>query len=90
MKQGTSLHTQLIRIAEDYFGPAASRFVDRLISNHLKKEPAQLGEADLPELIKWASLTCALLTDDPRTLAEFTERLANLQQPALVPEVSKD
>ena len=69
------LYNQVTKVTEDYFGPAASRFIDRLIINHLGKEPEQLTNSDLPELIEWTRVTVSVLSDDKKMLKELTNRL---------------
>ncbi len=70
-----TLYETVIDIAEDYFGPAAPRFVGRLINNHLHKAPEQITTKDLPELVTWSKLTVAMLTDDKDAIEEFSSRL---------------
>src|SRR3954469_19413020 len=73
-----TLYEAVTDIAEDYFGPAARRFVDRLIINHLGKKPGKLTNKDLKDLITWIKLTVGVLTDDPGVVLEFTNRLNQL------------
>ena len=69
------LYEQVTQIAEDYFGPAAPRFIDRLIANHLEKHPSELNTSDLPELIEWTRLTASMLTENKTTVNELVTRL---------------
>lgn len=78
MDTKTGLYQEVTHITEDYFGPAAPRFVDRLIVNHLDKQPKQLRQEDLPELIEWIRLTVSMLTEDNATVSELSERLTLL------------
>lgn len=73
------LYQEVIGIAEDYFGPAASRYIDRLIIGHLGKRPQQLRRKDLPELFSWVKLTVAMVTDESPLIEEFMIRLDKLQ-----------
>lgn len=78
-KQGSMLRDQVIAVAGDYLGPAAPRFIDRLIANHLAKQPGDLSDKDLPELIRWTRLATAMLTDDPKEINDFVQRLRQLR-----------
>ena len=77
-KVNQNLYQQVLVIAEDYFGPAAPRFIDRIINNHFNKSPANLKYSDLPELTEWVRLTLAVLTEHESEVEELTERLSNL------------
>ncbi len=65
-------------IAEDYLGPSAPRFIERLSINHLGKPSEELASGDIDELIKWARLAAAMLTDDSKLVTEFMNRLNKL------------
>lgn len=74
-----ALYPQVVEITEDYLGPASRRFIDRQIANHLNnKDPKDLNEADLDELIDWIKAAIAILTEDKAMIQEFTERLQSL------------
>jgi hypothetical protein len=79
-----SLYQEVIGIAEDYFGPAASRYIDRLIIGHLGKRPQQLRYKDLPELFTWVKLTVAMVTDESPMIEEFMTRLYDLYEADLI------
>ena len=72
---GQTLDREIARIAEDYFGPAAPRFINRITINHLGKEPRQITAQDLPELIRWIKLTVSMMTEETATIDEFIARL---------------
>lgn len=78
MQEEASLYQQVVAISQEYLGPAAERFMRRQIQTHLHKEPEDLRQADLPELISWVRLTFALLTDDMRLITAFSDQLAGL------------
>jgi hypothetical protein len=78
MHTETILYQEVTLIAEDYFGPAAPRFIDRLIINHIGKKPEKLKPGDMPELIEWTRLTASMLTEDKNTVEELAERLEQL------------
>ncbi len=70
-----TLYDEVTKIAEDYFGPVAPRFISRLINNHLGKDPTQLKRKDLVALSSWTKLTVSMITDDEEIVEEFVERL---------------
>ncbi|MBL4693817.1 hypothetical protein JKY72_00410 [Candidatus Gracilibacteria bacterium] len=55
------LTKKVIAITIEDLGPAAERLVLRQIRSHLKKDPADLTVADLPELAKWIELSAGML-----------------------------
>ena len=73
-----TLHAAVVDVAEDYFGPAAPRLVDRLIVNHLGKTPEKLTSKDLEELASWIKLTIATISDEAEVVEEFSARLTGL------------
>lgn len=75
METKTALCQEVYTVAEDYFGPAASRFMDRLIISHLGKKPDKLTPRDMPELIEWTRVTASMLTENQATVDELVERL---------------
>lgn len=78
--QQTTLYKQVIDVTADYLGPAAQRFIDRQIETHLQKQPEQLTKADLTKLVDWIKIVIALLTEDKKTVDNFTEELLRLRK----------
>jgi hypothetical protein len=75
-----TIYDDIISISEDYFGPAAPRFIKRLVANHLNKQPAQVTSKDLPVLINWIQLSMAMVTDETATINEYINRLCELAE----------
>jgi hypothetical protein len=78
MSASPTLYVRVVELASDYLGPAAPRFVDRLIRNHLGKNPEQLAERDIQQLVVWVKLSVSMLTDDTDEIEDFTSRLGYL------------
>lgn len=78
MAQTNSLYSQVVRVSRVYLGPAADRFVDRQVENHLHKPPAALTKRDLLDLIDWIKIAVALLTDDSEIVEEYIGLLYKL------------
>jgi hypothetical protein len=78
MGRGVNLYKQVVDVTSDYLGPAAERFIDRQIQNHLNKEPEALTPHDMPSLIDWLRISVAFLTDDRTVIDELTTRLNRL------------
>ncbi len=78
MEKGTSLYHKVVAITADYLGPAAERFIDRQVQNHLQKDPADLVTADLDTLIDWLRISFAFITNDRSIIDELTSRLTSL------------
>lgn len=72
------LYNNIIDVTEDYLGPAAKRFIDRQIQNHLEKQPDDLQAEDMPTLVDWVRVSVAFLTDDRKLIDELTQRLRGL------------
>ena len=73
-----AVYDQAVRVTEPYLGPAASRFVDRQIRNHLHKEPDQLTEGDLTHLIHWMRLAISVLTADSNVVEEYVNQIEEM------------
>jgi hypothetical protein len=83
-KDSKSVYQRVVQITHIYLGPAADRFIDRQIQNHLHKEPSQLEVGDLNILTDWIRVAVAMLTDDSEIVEEYImqlERIANPPQP---------
>jgi hypothetical protein len=78
VKDGKSLYDRILEVTTDYLGPAAERFIDRQVQNHLQKQPAELQEEDLQKLIDWIRVAVSVLTDDSGLVREYTARLQEL------------
>lgn len=74
----TTLYNEVIRISEEYLGPAAERFMRRQISTHTKKEPETLSRQDIPTLVNWSSIAFALLTSNAKDVEAFSQDLLAL------------
>jgi hypothetical protein len=61
-----------------YLGPAADRFIDRQIQNHLSKEPEELSKEDLSKLIDWIQAAVSFLTEDSEIIEEYISQLGKL------------
>jgi uncharacterized protein YegL len=73
-----ALYEKVVKVSDVYLGPAADRFITRQITNHLRKQPEQLTEADLTKLIDWIRLTVSLITEDEDIVDEYVSQLEKL------------
>jgi len=73
-----SLYQQIVQITHTYLGPAADRFIDRQVQNHLHKAPEKLQTSDLEQLIDWIRVAVSLLTDDADIVEEYIVQLRGL------------
>jgi hypothetical protein len=76
----TNLYQQVVKVTQDYLGPAAERFVTRQIQTHLRKQPEALTQADLAKLVDWIKVAIALLTEDAKMVDDFTKELLALSK----------
>jgi hypothetical protein len=70
-----TLYERVVRVTHIYLGPAADRFIDRQVQNHLDKDPEKLTASDLVRLIDWIQVAVSLLTDDQEIVEEYIEQL---------------
>jgi len=75
------LYDSVIRVTHVYLGPAADRFINRQIQNHLQKAPEALTAPDLLKLVDWVRLAVSLLTDDDEVVEEYIAQLRQLATP---------
>lgn len=73
-----TLYDRVVRVTHVYLGPAADRFIERQVQNHLHKSPSELSEKDLAKLIDWIRVTVSLLTEDNEVIDEYIHQLVNL------------
>lgn len=76
-----SLYERVVEITHIYLGPAADRFIDRQIQNHIHKDPSKLTLADLELLIDWIKVAVSLLTDDAEIVEEYIIQLQRVITP---------
>jgi hypothetical protein len=75
-----NLYKRIVEITTEYLGPAAKRFIDRQIINHLSKNPESITHDDLEKLIEWSRISLAYLTEDLTIVDEFSNRMASLTE----------
>ena len=76
-----TVYDHVVRITHVYLGPAADRFIDRQVQNHLHKEPQAITTDDLAKLIDWIRVAVSLLTEDSELVEEYTNQLQSLVRP---------
>lgn len=74
----TQLYREVVDITTSYLGPAAERFITRQIKTHLGKDPDELSPEDLAKLVDWVKVAIALLTEDSKTVQDYTNSLLEL------------
>jgi hypothetical protein len=72
------LYQSVLQIANGYLGPAAERFVRRLVDQHLNKDPEALSRKDIPELADWVRTSIGPSVADPRIADDFRQKLLAL------------
>lgn len=78
MDNELTLYDKVVRITNVYLGPAAERFVGRQVRNHLHKEPQDISETDLRNLLDWVRGAVSLLTENGEIVDEYIEQLTML------------
>ena len=70
-----TLYDQVLKVASQYLGPAAEKFVQRQIKSHLNlTSPQALSAQNLPDLARWCEISGALVMDKEKA-AEFRSRV---------------
>lgn len=91
MSTQSQVFNTVLSITEDYLGPAAPRFISRLVEYHLHKEASDITINDLPDLIIWIQLAVTVMTDDRQLIDEYVGRLNELVRTrSSWPSVRKD
>jgi hypothetical protein len=72
------IYQQVVAVIQEYLGPAADRYVQRLVEAHLKKSPEQLAQRDIPKLSEWIKVSLGLLTNDKNLVDECEKRILKL------------
>lgn len=72
---GDSIYDDAVNVTREYLGPAADRFIDRQVRNHLQKKPESITAHDLIKLIDWIRVAVASLTDDNRLIDDYAAKL---------------
>ena len=78
MAATSNLYSKVVRVSSDYLGPAADRFINRQIRNHLNIDPELLQSNELKSLIDWIKLSMTALTNDDKLVAEYIKSLNTL------------
>jgi hypothetical protein len=73
-----SLYQEVVSITQEYLGPAANRFVDRLINFHLNKKPEELTAKDIAKLSEWIKVSLGMLTEDKAIIDDCQKRIMQL------------
>ena len=73
-----SVYDQLVAVTHVYLGPAADRFIDRQIENHLRKAPSEITYSDLSTMVDWIRTVVSLISDDTDVVEEYIDELRKL------------
>ncbi len=72
------LSEQVVAITEEYLGPTAERFIERLTDFHLHKELGELTTNDIRKLADWIKVSMGLLTSDKALIDDCVSKLLKL------------
>ena len=78
MSQKENLYKQIVKVSEEFLGPAGERFVQRQIETHLAIQPQKIETKHLPELVDWIKLTFTMITNDAQMVNDFANRILML------------
>lgn len=71
---------QIIKITEDYLGPASERFIRRTVDFHLQKDPSSLTADDASKMAEWVRAALGLITQDKKTVDEAALRIKKVAE----------
>lgn len=74
----TTCYDKVVDVTNKYLGPAANRFIDRQIENHLHKLPEKLTAKDLLILTDWIKVAVSLLTEDKKIVEKYIKELKDI------------
>jgi hypothetical protein len=80
MSDQKTLYWNVVDITSQYLGPAAERFIDRQVQNHLNKDPKKITKNDIKSLIDWLRTSVSLLTDNQILVEEYIDQLQTLSK----------
>lgn len=78
MAEHQTIYQQVVEVSHVYMGPAAERFIDRQVKNHLGKEPSQLTAHDILSLIDWIRIAISFLTENSDLIEEYIHQLQRI------------
>jgi hypothetical protein len=78
MAAKSKLYTDIVKISEEFLGPAGERFIRRQVETHFAIQPEEIQPKHLPELVEWSRLMLAVITSDTNIVDSFTSRLLKL------------
>jgi hypothetical protein len=70
-----NVYWNLVSITSQYLGPAAERFIDRQVRNHLNKDPHDITKKDVEFLVDWLRSSVSLLTDNEELVEEYIDQI---------------
>lgn len=79
--KSSQIYIQVVKVTRVYLGPAAERFIDRQVENHLHKPADKLTKSDLLSLIDWIKVVVSLLTQDVDIIEEYISELQKIANP---------
>jgi hypothetical protein len=78
VEKQNSIYNDLVNITSQYLGPAAERFIDRQVFNHLGKDSRNITKKDVDSLLDWLQGSVSLLTDNETLVEEYISQLKQL------------
>jgi len=78
VERQNNVYWNLVNITSHYLGPAAERFIDRQVQNHLKKDPKKITQNDVNKLTDWIRGAVSLLTDNESLVEDYIAQLEKL------------
>lgn len=80
VEKQNNIYWRLVDITSHYLGPAAERFIDRQVQNHLNKDPKKITQKDVEKLMDWIRGAVSLLTDNENLVEDYIGELKKLSK----------
>ncbi len=77
----STIYSKVIRLTNEYLGLSSKQLIDRQICNHLSKNPEDITESDLGNLLDWIRPMACILIEDKRRASVFMRQLECLAVP---------
>ena len=75
----THYYEEVLKITEDYLGPAAERFIRRQAEFHLNKQPEDINKDDVKKLKESLRVALGLLVNDRSVVEEAVHKFDEIK-----------
>lgn len=77
----STIYREVVKLTNEYLGLSSKQLIDRQICNHLSKNPEDITESDLGNLLDWIKPMACVLIEDKQRANLFMRQLERLTSP---------